>query len=63
MLVTFIEGRPQKLRKTCGKSYIRKIIIGEIWNFGKGKGFFNLLQNMGHKASLLRHMCIRPGRA
>jgi hypothetical protein len=38
-------------------------MIGAIWNFAKGTGSLNLVQNMGHKGPVLRPRCIGPGRA
>jgi hypothetical protein len=38
----------------------RKLSRGAIW---KEQGSFNLVQNMGHKGSVLRPRCIRPGKA
>jgi hypothetical protein len=37
--------------------------MGAIWNFAKGVGSYNLVQNMGHKGPVLRPRCIGPGRA
>jgi hypothetical protein len=42
---------------------IRKLGMGAVWNFAKGTGLLNLVQNMGHKGSVLRPRCIGPGRA
>jgi len=41
---------------------MRKLIIGAVWNFTKGKGLL-LVQNMAHKGPVLRPRCIGPWRA
>ena len=42
---------------------VRMLGVGAIWNFAKGTGPSNLVQNMGHKGLVLRPRCIGPGRA
>ena len=40
---------------------IRVLGVGAIWNLLKEQGFYNLVQNRGHKGPVLRPRCIGPG--
>jgi hypothetical protein len=33
---------------------IRVLVMGAIWNFAKGTGFYSLVENMGHKGPVLK---------
>jgi hypothetical protein len=42
---------------------IRVLGMGAIWNFSKEQGYYNLVQNMGHKGHVLRSRCAGARRA